>query len=467
MTTDPSTARPDPAGPEPGPSADTPLGLSADTPPGLSAGTTRARPRLSLRLTLLQLAAALVLVLGGGGLFLSGYLLGAHVASTPGTPAGAEAAFAPFWDAYTAIRRQYAGSPAPTEKQLVEGAIQGLFTTVGDPFSGYMNEKDFEQSLEGSAGQFEGIGATMGTRTAAGVATSCSPLGTDCRLIVESLIDAAPAQKAGLQAGDRIVSIDGIAVDGLTLDQAVAKVRGNQGTTVTLGLVRAGETSQLSIVREVIIEQEVISKSLANGTVAYLHLTGFSPHSSDQFKAALQSALKNGARSVIVDLRGNGGGYVTAARGIASQFIGSGPIFWQVDATGTKTAVDAEPGGVATDPSIRVAVLIDKNSASASEILAGALQDTGRARLVGQQSFGKGTVQEWYTLSGDTGGFRLTIARWLTPVTQRWINKVGLTPDIPVTVPASTPPGTDPVLDAALQELANPTSEVAPAIRPV
>lgn len=457
MTSDPSLPAPAPTAPAPAPTAPAP-----DPRPG--SRTTRS---VNPRLTLLQLAAALVLVLGGGGLFLSGYLLGAHVATTPGTPAGAEAAFAPFWDAYTAIRRQYAGSPAPTEKQLVEGAIQGLFNAVGDPFSGYMDETSFAQSLEGSAGQFQGIGATMGTRTAAGVATSCSPLGTDCRLIVESLIEGAPAQKSGLQPGDRIVSIDGSTVDGLTLDQAVAKVRGNKGTTVTLGLVRAGETRQLSIVRDVIIEQEVISKSLANGTVAYLHLTGFSPNSPDQFEAAVKAALKAGARSFIVDLRGNGGGYVTAARGIASQFIGSGPIFWQVDARGTKTAVDAIPGGAATDPSIKVAVLIDKNSASASEILAGALQDTGRAKLVGQQSFGKGTVQEWYTLPGDTGGFRLTIARWLTPVTQRWINKVGLTPDIPVTVPASTPPGADPVLDAALEELAYPTSELAPAIRPI
>ena len=158
----------------------------------------------------------------------------------------------------------------------------------------------------------------------------------------------------------------------------------------------------------------------------------------------------------MLDLRGNLGGYVTAARAIASQFIASGPIYWEKGPTGAPVPSEALAGGVATDRSIKVVVLINANSASASEIVAGALQDTKRAILIGQQSYGKGTVQEFLPLDDDNGGFRLTIARWLTP-NQRWINKTGLTPDVVVPLPAAgepaPAPGTDPVLDRALQEL--------------
>jgi len=156
-----------------------------------------------------------------------------------------------------------------------------------------------------------------------------------------------------------------------------------------------------------------------------------------------------GRRMLIVDLRGNPGGYVTAARTVASQFIGSGPIFFEEDANGADSETDAIPGGVATDPSIRVVVLIDRGSASASEIVAGALHDTGRATLVGQRSFGKGTVQQWQELAGEGGAFRLTIARWLTP-DKHWIHDIGIEPDVAVDVPATLGPGEDPVLARAL-----------------
>ena len=139
---------------------------------------------------------------------------------------------------------------------------------------------------------------------------------------------------------------------------------------------------------------------------------------------------------------------------MASQFIGSGPIFWEQDADGAQIPTEAEPGGIATDPGIELVVLIDRGSASASEIVAGALQDTGRATLVGQTSFGKGTVQQWQELAGEGGAFRLTIARWLTP-DKRWIHDVGLEPDVVVTVPADLGPDEDPVLDAAIELLSD------------
>ena len=187
--------------------------------------------------------------------------------------------------------------------------------------------------------------------------------------------------------------------------------------------------------------------------MGYVRLSGFSDVGATEVHDALKTHLLAGRTRLILDLRGNGGGYVTAARSIASEFIGSGVIFWEQDAQGDQVATNALPDGVATDSDIQVVCLIDGGSASASEIVAGALQDSGRAKLVGQQSFGKGTVQQWEELTGEGGAFKLTIARWLTP-TKRWIHKLGLTPDVAVDVPADTPVGKDPVLDKALELLA-------------
>jgi carboxyl-terminal processing protease len=161
--------------------------------------------------------------------------------------------------------------------------------------------------------------------------------------------------------------------------------------------------------------------------------------------------VERGQRALIVDLRGNPGGYVTAARDIASQFLADGPIFWQEYADGSLTETVALPGGAATDPSIKVVALIDGGSASASEIVAGALHDRGRATLVGTTTFGKGTVQQWTQLEDDHGGFRLTTAKWLTP-DKAWIHGTGIVPDV-VVDPAAASPGEDPVIDAALEVL--------------
>ena len=161
---------------------------------------------------------------------------------------------------------------------------------------------------------------------------------------------------------------------------------------------------------------------------------------------------------MIVDLRDNPGGYVTAARTIASQFIAGGPLFWEESADGTQIATDASPGGIATDPGIRVMVLVNKGSASASEIVSGAMQDTKRGTLVGETTFGKGTVQQWVDLTDNSGGFRLTIAKWLTPA-KHWIHTTGLTPDVAVAADgASTTPTGDPYIDAALKALGAPTA---------
>ena len=249
------------------------------------------------------------------------------------------------------------------------------------------------------------------------------------------------------------MAIDGATVDGLTSDQALAKVRGPKGTTVILSIVRAGGAPfDLPIVRAVIVQPEVTARTLADGSVGYVRLRGFSDRAAGQFSQAVAADVAAGRQKLIVDLRGNPGGYVLDAQQVISQFVPAGTtIFSQEDAAGTRVPTTAVAGGSATDPAIQVVVLIDGGSASASEIVAGALQDLGRAKLVGTKSYGKGTVQVWQQLADDNGGFRLTVAKWLTP-NGRWIHKVGLTPDVAVD-PAGAAAGSDPTLDRALEVL--------------
>jgi carboxyl-terminal processing protease len=405
----------------------------------------------SRRVHALPLAIAVVLVLGGSALFMSGYSLGRQMALQPGTPAADQGVFIPFWDTYDTINERYAGGDVDRQT-LVQGAIRGMIDSLGDPYSAYMTSDEYRQSLQGISGQFEGIGAEIATQAPDGT-PGCATLGPACLLVIADPLEGSPARLAGLLAGDFVIEADGVSFDGLTVENARDKIRGPKGTVVRLTIVRAGGTPfEVAITRDVVQSREVESKVLANGTVGYIQLKGFSDVAARQFDDALEGHLAAGRTALVLDLRGNPGGYVTAARSIASQLIGSGVIFWEQDATGLQVPTEATPGGLATDPSIRLVCLIDGGSASASEILAGALQDSGRATLVGQTSFGKGTVQQWQELSGEGGAFRLTIARWLTP-DKRWIHGKGLTPDVPVALPDPLPVGSDPTLDRAVELL--------------
>ena len=280
-------------------------------------------------------------------------------------------------------------------------------------------------------------------------------------------IDGSPAERAGLRAGDVIAAVDGATMEGETLDEAIQRIRGPKGTEVTLTLVRdAGAPFDVAIVRDTIVQRQVETRELADGKVSYIRLAGFSDNSARQFDEALRAAREKGVDSFILDLRDNPGGLVTAARSVASQFIAEGPIFWEEDADGAQVSTDAEVGGAATDPGVRVAVLVNGGSASASEIVAGALQDTGRGTLVGQTTYGKGTIQQWVDLSAESGGFRLSIAKWLTP-DKRWIHRAGLAPDVAVPAEggATQAPSVtgDPYIDAALDLLDAGSARRAPA----
>lgn len=457
MSADPASPAPDAeVGPQPAEAAAVPEGPATPEGPGPESapgvGPVPAVPaRSGRRGGVAIIALSLVAVLAGGTLFLSGWTLGRQTAMTPGTPTDEAQLFQPFWDTYRAVTDRYAGG-AVDRKALVEGALKGMIGALDDPYSMYLTSAEFKQSLQGISGEFEGIGATIGTADAKGTTSGCTTIGPDCRMVIVAPIKDAPADKAGLLAGDVVTKIDGTALDGMTLDEARSKVRGPKGTTVVLTVERAGAAPQdIEIVRAVIVTPEVESRDLANGSVGYIRLSGFSDHAAAEFDRVIAEDVKAGQTKLIVDLRGNPGGFVTAARDIASQFLADGTIFWEEAADGSLVETVAKPGGSAVDPGIKVVLLVDGGSASASEIVAGALHDRKRAILVGVRTFGKGTVQQWTQLEGDSGGFRLTIAKWLTP-DKTWIHGKGIDPDVVVdTQPAR--PGDDPVLDAGLKAL--------------
>lgn len=450
---DPGFAEPDRApGPDLAPIV--PVGPTA-ADPAVVVVAPAAEPALR-RIPFLPISIAIVAILAGSALFMSGYTIGRQASAEPGTAVSDDAAFQPFWDTYHAINDRYAGGDVD-RSGLVQGAIRGMIGALDDPYSEYLSSAEYRRNLQGISGQFEGIGTEIATRASDGT-EGCTPLGADCRLVVTRPLDGSPAERAGLQAGDIVLSVDGISLDGLTVDGARDRIRGPKGTVVTLSIQRGtGAPQSFAITRDVVQSKAVSSDALAGGTVGYVAVEGFSDAAADEVVEALGAHLAAGRTKLILDLRGNPGGYVTAARKIASQFIDSGVVFWEQDAKGGQVATDALTDGVAIDPALRVFVLIDGGTASASEIVAGALQDAKRATLVGQQSYGKGTVQQWQELTGEGGAFKLTVARWLTP-DKRWIHQVGLTPDVLVTLPDPVPAGSDPTLDKALELLAGSAS---------
>jgi carboxyl-terminal processing protease len=434
----------------------------------------------------------LVTVMGGAALFMSGYTVGRETGLTPPGEASEADAWKPFWSAYTFIRDRYPLEPIERDT-LIEGAIRGMVESVGDPYSSYLSPEDFETTLNDISGTFEGIGAEIGAVDVAGNAADCATFGPDCHLVVIAPLAGSPAEAAGLRPGDVIARVDGTTLDGLTPDEARDRVRGKAGTEVTLHVLRfeapipaptaapgaspggspAPATTpaprelldefDVTIVRAKIQRREVTSRELAGGTVGYVSLAGFSSEGAKQLEDAIRAHLDNGITKIVFDLRGNPGGFVTDAEAVASEFLADGPIYFQEEADGSQKEVDASPGGIATDTSIEVIVLIDRGSASASELVAGALQDRDRATLVGETTFGKGTVQQWLEL-GKLGGVKLTVSKWLTP-DKRWIHRIGITPDIAVTIPTDTPRGSDPVLDRALEVLGESAVDVGAHLR--
>ena len=312
-----------------------------------------------------------------------------------------------------------------------------------------MTEEEYRASLSGISGEFEGVGVEMATLENG---QACTTISATCQLTITRVIRGSPALAAGLLQDDVVLSIDGTSPIGSTLDVVVPTVRGPKGTTVVLKIQRGGTTMDVPVVRDVIQREDVVSQVLADGKIGYIKVAGFSAAAASDLHDMLRGLVETDhVKALILDLRDDLGGYVDAAQKISSEFVASGPLYWEQSAGQDPVAQNPTPGGVATDPSIPMIVLVNGNTASASEIVAGALQGNGRAILVGVKTFGKGTIQEFKELPG-AGGYRLSVRKWLTP-DQTWIHGVGLTPDVIAEAPANPDPNVDPVLDQGVQLL--------------
>ena len=334
---------------------------------------------------------------------------------------------------YQALKVNYDGPL--DDKALIEGANKGLVEAVGDDYTLYMNPKessDFEKELSGNIGG--GIGAEVGLRN-------------DAVTIIRTL-KGNPAEKAGLNAGDTVITVNDQEVAGWTVEKAVGQIRGEEGTTVKLTVLRGSELKEFVITRAIISNPSV--ESSVEGGVGTLTISRFDSETGALERAAAQSFREQGVSSVILDLRGNGGGYVDAAQDIAGLWLDNKIVL--VEKANGKTVDELKTGSNALLAGLKTVVLVNSGSASASEIVAGALQDYGVATLVGEKTFGKGSVQQLIQLP-DGAQLKVTIAKWYTPKGKN-ITKEGITPNTIVTLTQeSVDASVDPQIDAAKKEL--------------
>jgi carboxyl-terminal processing protease len=308
------------------------------------------------------------------------------------------------------------------DSQLLYGAARGMLAAVDDPYTRFMDPEAFKEFQQTAfSGQFTGIGITMELK--------------DGQVIVVSPIPGTPAARADLLAGDRIVEIDGRPTRDMALQRAVSLIRGPRGTVVHLQVTRGNQTRAVAITRDVIQAPSVsgdegldpgVRARLRALRLAYLRIATFDERTGDEFTHAVTTALVRSPRGLILDLRSNGGGLVESAVRVANEFIPTGPIVSTVDRDGKRASEDANGTARVHLP---VVVLVNEFTASASEIVAGALQDDHLATLVGIQTFGKGVVQTVFPLPGGSGA-AITTFKYLTP-SGRSIHKIGLTPDVP------------------------------------
>ncbi|MCC6300443.1 MAG: S41 family peptidase [Anaerolineales bacterium] len=353
------------------------------------------------------------------------------------TPEEYQTLFAPFWEAWNIVHENYVDRPLD-DVALMRGAIRGMMDAIGDKQTYYMDPLVYESATSSLAGEYEGIGAYVDTDGA--------------YLTIVSPIEGSPAEAAGLRPGDQIIAIDGVDMTGTSPEEARQKVLGPAGSTVILTIAREGQEEPLefTIERAKITIPSVTGKMLEND-IAYIDINQFGDKTTSELNSVLEELLAQNPRGVIIDLRNNPGGYLHTSVEVASEFIDDGVILYEQYGDGNRDTYNALGNGRATD--LPIVVLINEGSASASEILAGALQDYGRATLVGVKSYGKGSVQQWIPLSDENGAARVTIAKWLTPK-ERAIDGVGLTPDVVVELTEDDITNDrDPQLDKAVEVL--------------
>lgn len=352
--------------------------------------------------------------------------------------------FTDFWKAWNALNAKYvsthASSTLPTNKERMYGAIEGLASSYDDPYTVFFPPKEAQAFADAISGSFAGVGMEIDVK--------------DNVLTVIAPLKGTPAEAAGIKAGDQIISIDGTSTDGISTEKAVSKIRGPVGTTVVITVIRDGKPHDIEIVRETIQVPETDDGIDEVSGVYHIALYEFTSNSATLFSDAFARFVASGSRKLIIDLRGNPGGYLDAAVDIASHFLPKGAKIVTEDFGGKEDNIVHTSFGYADLPAgTKIVVLIDGGSASASEIFAGALQDNAVATLIGTTSFGKGSVQTLLDL-GD-GSLKITVARWVTP-NGHWIMGNGVTPDIIVpyiSAGATTTPKVDPQMSRAVQFL--------------
>lgn len=381
----------------------------------------------------------LVLVFGAGFSFGSHRLkIDSQLKITKGNTPAANADYSLLWDALDALNSKFIDRPLDQQK-LMYGAIAGLVSATGDPYTSYFDPeqaRDFSDQLKGT---FDGIGAEVGIK--------------DDQIVIIAPLDDTPAQKAGLQAGDAILAINGESTAMMSVEMAVSKIRGRAGSDVTLTILRAGKRSaqDVKITRSRISVKSVKfeEKEVSGKKVGVIKISQFGEDTKGLFDQAVDQILSGNDQAVILDLRNDPGGYLDSAVTLASSWVQPDSVV--VKEINYKGEIkEYKPNALNRLSGIKTIILVNGGSASASEILAGCLQDYGLATLVGTKTFGKGSVQE-LTMLKDNSEMKITIAKWLTPK-GRTIDKVGLEPDIKVDEAGmNLTEGIDPQMDKALE----------------
>jgi carboxyl-terminal processing protease len=370
----------------------------------------------------------ILLVAGGVGI---GYELGKRQKTDQ-----VKADLSVFWQAWGILDKKFYGDTS--EEKRVSGAITGMVAGLGDPYTTYFEPAQNRLFLQDLQGEFGGIGAELSVKSG--------------RLVVVSSLPDTPAAKAGLRTNDIIGEIDGEATAEMSFTEAIDRIRGEKGTTVTLTLLREGETVPLSValVRDTIVVKSVTADSVgANKEYAYIKVNQFGQDTSEAFRDALLAAVADKKVGVIIDMRGNPGGYLNASLAMIGMVLP--PTTTRTEENLQKRIGVVERGKNGEKPlragtesvlgTTPIVVLVNEGSASASEIFAGAIKDYGRGQVVGEKTFGKGSVQELQDL--DNGGsIKVTIAKWFTPL-GTGIDGEGIKPDVEVDLPADSTPSTD------------------------
>lgn len=374
-------------------------------------------------------------------IFCGGYVLGQSniapfqlVGAAIGTSGEDQENFRPFWETWEFIHDEYFDQPLDDEL-LVEGAIEGMLATLDDPNTIYLSPENEQAARQAMDGNLEGIGAEVTSE--------------DGAIIIVAPFEGSPAEAAGLKQGDILRQADGVDLTGMDVANAAALIRGPAGTTVHLAIERDGEVFEVEVKRDVINIPSVRGEILEDN-IAYVRLSRFGNNTTDNLSDVLDELMGQNPLGLILDLRSNPGGTLSSAVSVADQFLPEGPILVERFGNGTENLFEAKDKGQAQD--LPMVVLIDGGSASASEVVAAAIRDRERGILVGDTSFGKGTVQSWKRLSNG-GGVRITIARWITPDGD-WVHGQGLEPDISVSLPEQlNEEFTDTQLQAAINYL--------------